>query len=54
MGMAGTLLSELGELFGGQAVALGIAHGVDLIRVHDVEEMARVAKLTDVITRGEY
>ena len=30
-------------------VAVGIAHGADMIRVHDVKEMARVAKMTDAI-----
>lgn len=33
------------------AVAVGIARGADLIRVHDVKEMARVAKMTDAIVR---
>jgi dihydropteroate synthase len=33
-------------------VALGIAHGADIIRVHDVKEMARVARMTDAIVRG--
>lgn len=32
-------------------VAVGIARGADLIRVHDVKEMARVAKMTDALTR---
>jgi dihydropteroate synthase len=32
-------------------VAVGIARGADIIRVHDVKEMARVAKMTDVIVR---
>ena len=32
-------------------VAVGIARGADLIRVHDVREMARVAKMTDAIVR---
>lgn len=32
-------------------VALGIAHGADIIRVHDVKEMARVARMTDAIVR---
>jgi dihydropteroate synthase len=32
-------------------VAVGIARGVDIIRVHDVKEMARVAKMTDAIVR---
>lgn len=32
-------------------VAVGIARGADIIRVHDVREMARVAKMTDAIIR---
>lgn len=33
------------------AVAVGIARGADIVRVHDVESMARVAKMTDAIVR---
>ncbi|HZY41515.1 MAG TPA: dihydropteroate synthase [Anaerolineae bacterium] len=33
------------------AIAIGIARGADMVRVHDVEVMARVAKMTDAITR---
>jgi dihydropteroate synthase len=33
-------------------VTLGIAAGVDIIRVHDIKEMARVAKMTDAIVRS--
>lgn len=33
------------------AVAVGIVRGADLVRVHDVEVMARVAKMTDAIVR---
>jgi dihydropteroate synthase len=33
------------------AVALGIARGADMIRVHEVKAMARVAKMTDAIVR---
>jgi dihydropteroate synthase len=33
-------------------VAVGITRGADLIRVHDVKEMARVARMTDAITRN--
>ena len=33
------------------AVAIGIARGADIIRVHDVEPMLRVARMTDAITR---
>ena len=32
-------------------IAIGIDRGADIVRVHDVKEMARVAKLTDAITR---
>jgi dihydropteroate synthase len=32
-------------------VALGIAYGVDIVRVHDVREMARVARMTDAMVR---
>jgi dihydropteroate synthase/2-amino-4-hydroxy-6-hydroxymethyldihydropteridine diphosphokinase len=32
-------------------VAIGIARGTDIVRVHDVEVMARVAKMTDAIVR---
>ena len=33
------------------AVAIGIARGADIIRVHNVKMMARVAKMADAITR---
>ena len=33
-------------------VALSIAHGVDIVRVHDVQAMARVARMTDAVVRG--
>ncbi len=33
------------------AVAIGIARGADVIRVHDVKQMARVARMTDAIVR---
>ena len=32
-------------------VVVGITRGADIIRVHDVKEMARVAKMTDAIVR---
>ena len=35
------------------AVAIGIARGADIVRVHDVEYMARVAKMTDAIIRDK-
>ncbi|WP_027364257.1 dihydropteroate synthase [Desulfotruncus alcoholivorax] len=35
----------------GATVALGIAAGVDIVRVHDVKEMVRVARMTDAIAR---
>ena len=34
------------------AVALSITGGADMVRVHDVREMARVAKVSDAIVRG--
>ncbi|HTP08817.1 MAG TPA: dihydropteroate synthase [Anaerolineae bacterium] len=33
------------------AVAIGIARGADIVRVHDVDMMARVAQMTDAIVR---
>ena len=34
------------------AVTVGITRGADIIRVHDVKEMTRVAKMTDALVRG--
>ena len=36
----------------GATVALGIAQGADIVRVHDVKAMARVARMADAIVRG--
>lgn len=33
------------------AVAMGIAKGTDIVRVHDVKEMVRVARMTDAMVR---
>jgi dihydropteroate synthase len=33
-------------------IAIGIAKGADIVRVHDVKEMARVCKISDAIVRG--
>ncbi len=33
-------------------VALAIANGADVVRVHDVAAMARVARMTDAVVRG--
>ena len=33
------------------SVAIGIARGADIIRIHDVKEMTRVARMTDAIAR---
>ena len=33
-------------------MAVSIANGADMIRVHDVKEMARVARMTDAVVRG--
>ena len=44
----------VGERLEGTAatVALAIANGADLIRVHDVKAMTRVARMTDAVVRG--
>jgi dihydropteroate synthase len=34
--------------------ALGIAHGADMVRVHDVGENVRVARMSDAIVRGTW
>ena len=36
------------------AVAISIAGGADIVRVHDVEAMSRVARVTDAIVRGNW
>ena len=33
------------------AIAVGITRGADIIRVHDVKEMVRIAKMTDALVR---
>ena len=33
-------------------IAVSIANGADIVRVHDVKQMARVCKMTDAIVRG--
>lgn len=35
-------------------VALGIAQGADIVRVHDVRAMARVVKMSDAVVRGVF
>lgn len=35
-------------------VALGIAQGADIVRVHDVREMVRVVKMSDAIVRDNW
>ncbi len=35
-------------------VAIGIANGADIVRVHDVKEMARVARMSDALVRPKY
>lgn len=55
--------STIGKVLGGlppedrlegtaATVALSIANGAAIVRVHDVREMARVARMTDAIVRG--
>ncbi|MFC2059372.1 dihydropteroate synthase, partial [Chloroflexota bacterium] len=34
------------------SVAIAIANGADIVRVHDITEMARVVKISDAIVRG--
>jgi dihydropteroate synthase len=50
--IGGILDLDVDERIEGTAasVALGIAHGADIIRVHDVKEMVRVARVADAIT----
>jgi dihydropteroate synthase len=36
----------------GATVALGIERGADIVRVHNVREMVRVARMTDALVRG--
>ena len=36
----------------GATVSLSIARGADMVRVHDVKEMVRVARMSDAIVRG--
>jgi len=33
-------------------VAIGIAHGADMVRVHDVQQMVRVCRMSDAVMRG--
>jgi dihydropteroate synthase len=33
-------------------IAIGIVKGADIVRVHDVKEMAKVCKMSDAIVRG--
>jgi dihydropteroate synthase len=41
------------RIFGTAAtVSVGIANGADLVRVHDVLDMARCCKMTDALVRG--
>ena len=34
------------------SIAIGIAKGADIIRVHDIEKMTRVCRMSDAIVRG--
>jgi len=36
------------------AVALAVAGGADIVRVHDVAEMARVVRIADAVVRGNW
>jgi len=35
-------------------VAIGIANGADMVRVHDVAQMVRVVRMSDAIVRGKH
>ncbi|MCM8745681.1 dihydropteroate synthase [Thermomicrobium sp. CFH 73360] len=35
-------------------IALSIANGADIVRVHDVREMVRVVRMTDAVVRGTW
>lgn len=35
------------------AVALGVARGADIVRVHDVREMTRIVRMTDAMIRAD-
>jgi dihydropteroate synthase len=35
-------------------VAIGIANGADIVRVHDVAQMVKVVRMSDAIVRGKY
>jgi dihydropteroate synthase len=56
-GTIGRLLGGLpvGERVEGTAAAVvvSIVHGADMIRVHDVQAMVRVARMTDMLSRAE-
>lgn len=49
-----TLDLPLGDRLEGTAatVAVGITRGADIVRVHDVKEMVRVARMTDALVRA--
>ena len=34
------------------AVAIGIANGADMVRVHDIKQMVRICRMSDAIVRG--
>jgi dihydropteroate synthase len=55
-GFIGQALGGLpaGERVEGTAatLAIGIANGADMVRVHDVRAMVRVARMTDALVRG--
>jgi dihydropteroate synthase len=44
----------VGERLEGTAatIAIAVANGANIVRVHDVKEMARVAKAADAVIRG--
>jgi dihydropteroate synthase len=51
---AATFVPPVDERLEGTAatIAIGIAKGVDIVRVHDVREMTLVSKMSDAVVRG--
>lgn len=48
--------ADVGHRFEGTAatVALSVANGADIVRVHEVAEMARIAKVADAVVRANW
>ena len=44
-------IARVGHRIGEDDVAIGIDRGADVVRVHDVKAIVRVARMTDAIVR---